>query len=98
MKETKVSIGTLVFVLIGLAVVAGFIMYANSLDKPRFGSQMMDWASDLETGRGDFQFVGDMTKQVYYPKDDSRVNSIPKNNRVYFVDEKTAKSYHYRRG
>ena len=94
----KFSVWAVLAVIVAIAAFIGFIAYANSLDRPKFGAQMMDWASDLETSRGDFKFIGDMDKQVYYPKDDPRVQRIPKNKRVYFVDEKAAKAHYFKRG
>ncbi len=98
MKKMRVSAVSVVIVILAIGLFAWFVSYASGLDKPRFGSQMMNWADELETKRGDFKFIGDMSKQVYYPKDDPRASRIPADNRVYFVDETTARSYSYRRG
>ena len=95
-KRNEIRAIISLFILIAIGTVA--IVIFNKYTKPEFGQESMTFATGLGQPEAMlYPFVGNMDTQVYYKSNDARVRRIPKDKRVYFADEGTAKKYNYTR-
>ena len=92
--ELKAIISLVILIAIGTVVIVVFYKFT----RPEFGQETMSFATGLGQPEAIwYPFVGNMDTQVYYRSNDARVSRIPKDKRVYFADEQTAKKYNYSR-